>query len=140
MRVFTVVVHAAWFLPCSEKVSLIWEFSKFCALVRRGRKSKCESINVGQACSLRFGEKFLIHFYNVYFRLWLAVQVVQVCRGIILAIGFGSCAVCPLGLGLGEHFASFHLISSLCVLWRRKCRFSFQPHHLEGYLLFQEMA
>ena len=46
----------------------------------------------------------------------------------------------PLGLGLGEHFASFHFISSLRVLWREKCRFSFQPHLREGYLLFREMG
>ena len=42
--------------------------------------------------------------------------------------------------GWGEHFASFHFISSLCVLWRGKCRFSFQPHLREGYLLFREMG
>ena len=46
----------------------------------------------------------------------------------------------PLGLGLGEHFALFHFISSLRVLWREKCRFSFQPHLRESYLLFREMG
>ena len=81
----------------------------------------------------------------------------QVFQGIILAIayrgcishliyastlfGFGSCVVfCTLGLGLGEHFASFHFVSSLRVLWKEKCRFSFQLRLREGYLLFHEMS
>ena len=42
------------------------------------------------------------------------------------------------GVGGTLCFVSFH--SSLRVLWREKCRFSFQPHLREGYLLFREMG
>ena len=57
-----------------------------------------------------------------------------------LASGLALFFFSPPGLGLGEHFASFHFISSLRVLWREKCKFYFQPHLREGYLLFREMG
>ena len=99
-----------------------------------------------------------ISFSFISFVLSPLVIAMQVFGGIILAIAYRGCIFAsylrfdpiwlrvlrcffsPLSLGLGEHFASFHFISSLRVLWREKCRFSFQPHLREGYLLFREMG
>ena len=112
-------------------------------------------IGLARGMSLRFGEKYLFSFiscvlsplasnasissYHFSYRLQGLHFLILFSLRPNLAWGLALFLSSWFGVG-GNTLASFHFISSLRVLWREKCRFFFQTHLREGYLLFGRWA
>ena len=103
--------------------------------------AKCNFKYIGLARDMEPRIQWEFHFHscnycNLLYRLWLAMQVFKVFQGISYSdyrfpgfafliqislrqyLASGLALFSPLSLGLGEHFASFHFISSLRVCGR----------------------